>query len=110
MCWACLHPDATWDDYLEHLRSIVSWQGWAIQTVKRNPVQLPRAYTDGLTRMGRPERMVTELAATRAVRLLNEMAEHLPHSGPPLTGEVIEMTGIRGRQPLPETTDLRAAS
>jgi len=80
MCWACLHPDATWDDYLEHLRSMVSWHGWAIQGVERDGIHPPWAYTVGLTRMGKPELVVTGMPITRAARLLNEMAEHLTHA------------------------------
>ncbi len=91
MCWACLHPDATWDDYLEHLRSIVSWHGWAIHGVERAGIRPPWAYTVGLTQMSRPELAVTGMAITRAGRLLNEVAEHLGHAEPPALGEVVEL-------------------
>lgn len=93
MCWACDHPDATWDDYLDHLLSLVSWHGWTIQGVERDGIRPPRAYTVGLTKIGKPELVVTGMAVTRAATLLNEVAAHLSHADPPAVGEVVELTG-----------------
>lgn len=103
MCWACLHPDATWADYLEHLRGMVSWHGWAIQAVEREGYCPPWAYTVGLTQMGRPELVVTGMAIGRAGQLLSEVAGHLGHSEPPAIGEIVELVGGPAIQVAPIT-------
>ncbi len=79
MCWMCDHPGATRQDYLDHLRSIIGRVGWVVQTVEGDRVRAPYAYTVGLTARGKPELLVTGMAAYRAVKLLNEFAVHMLH-------------------------------
>lgn len=93
MCWACDNPDATYDDYLDHMRGIVHRSGWAVQGVERDGLRPPLAYTVGLTAVGRPELIVTGMGVTRAMRFLDEAAAHLLHAAMPAPGEQVALTG-----------------
>jgi hypothetical protein len=75
----CDHPKATTQDYLAHLRSIIGETGWAVQVVEGNRFRSPTAYTVGLAARGKPELVVTGMAAYRAVKLLNQVATHILH-------------------------------
>ncbi|MGN6791066.1 MAG: DUF4262 domain-containing protein [Streptosporangiaceae bacterium] len=95
MCWMCDHPNATKQDYLAHLRSIIADRGWAVQFVEGSKRRAPHAYTVGLTPHGKPELLVTGMAAYRAVRWLNEVASHLRHAAVPVPGERVPLIGGR---------------
>ena len=93
MCWMCDHPDATRRDYLTHLRSIVAEVGWAVQIVEGDRIRSPYGYTVGLAALGRPELVVTGMAAYRAAKLLNDVAAHVLHSTVPRPGEQVPLIG-----------------
>ena len=65
MCWLCDHPGSTWLDYLDYMQDMIARHGWAVQTVGRDRIHPPWAYTVGLTPQARPELVVTGLAASR---------------------------------------------
>ena len=73
MCWQCDHPDRTFNDYLDLLRSKIDSHGWAVQYVDDNR-RAPYAYTIGLHRIGRPELLVTGVSAHHATWVLNTVA------------------------------------
>jgi hypothetical protein len=91
MCWACDHPEATHLDYLDHMRTLITRHGWAVQGVKRDRIHPPYAYTAGLTPRGRPELVVTGLPLGRATTLLNDVAAHVVHAAAPEPGEQIAL-------------------
>ena len=93
MCWQCDHPGATRFDYLDHLRDLIEWHGWAVQGVERDRLHPPWAYTVGLTLAGLPELVATGMSITRAAELLNDVAEHVLHATPPRPGEQIMLEG-----------------
>ncbi len=93
MCWLCDHPDSTWLNYLDHMQDMIARYGWAVQTVDRDRIHPPWAYTVGLTPHGRPELVATGLAADRAGSLLNDVAAHLLHAAVPRPGEQIPLAG-----------------
>lgn len=93
MCWMCDHPEATRQDYLRHIKSIVASQCWAVQGVERDRVRPPYAYTIGLTVHGKPELVVTGMSLTRAAELLNDVAVHVMHAVAPEPGERIPLIG-----------------
>jgi hypothetical protein len=94
MCWQCDHPEATWQDYVEHLRGLLEQHRWIVQGVQRERQRPPYAYTVGLPRHQRPELVVTGLPYDQAVDLLNSVAEHVVHAeAPPVPGEVIPLLG-----------------
>jgi hypothetical protein len=93
MCWMCDHPGSSRADYLDVMRDIMDRCGWAVQGVERDGPHPPWAYTVGLTRLGRPELVVTGMPLHRATHLLNDMATHALHAGNPKPGERVELTG-----------------
>jgi hypothetical protein len=93
MCWQCEHPDATWQDYLTHLRELLGQHGWVVQGVQRERRRPAYAYTVGLPAHGRPELVVTGLPYDRAADLLSRVAEHALHAKAPVAGEVIPLSG-----------------
>jgi hypothetical protein len=88
----CDHPNATRQDYLNPLRSIIADVGWAVQAVEGGRTRAPYAYTVGLAARGKPELVVTGMAAYRAVKLLNEVAILL-HATVPEPGEQVPLIG-----------------
>ena len=94
MCWGCEHPNATWPDYLDHVRGRIDRFGWAVQAVERSGFHPPWSYTVGLTEAGRPELVATGLSEVHAAELLDDVAGHLMHSDTTLTpGEQIPLVG-----------------
>jgi hypothetical protein len=93
MCWLCDHPDAKWPDYLDYIREMVDTHGWAVQAVARDRLRPPWAYTVGLTAAGRPELVVTGMSGHRAMHLLNDVAEHVLHTGALAPGEQLALEG-----------------
>ena len=93
MCWMCDHPNATRQDYLKHLRSIITEVGWAVQAVEGGRNRAPYAYTVGLSSRGKPELVVTGMAAYRAAKLLNEVAVLMLHATVPEPGEQVSLIG-----------------
>jgi len=93
MCWQCDHPGATRFDYLDHLRDLIEWHGWAVQGVERDRLHPPWAYTVGLTLAGLPELGATGMSITRVAELLYDVAEHVLHATPPRPGEQIMLEG-----------------
>jgi hypothetical protein len=93
MCWMCDHPSATKQDYLKQLRSIIAKAGWAVQAVEGGRYSAPFAYTVGLAPRGKPELVVTGMAAYRARKLLNEVAVHMLHATVPDVGEQQHLIG-----------------
>lgn len=91
MCWMCDHPGSSRADYLDHVRDIMDRCGWAVQGVEREGPHPPWAYTVGLTRLGRPELVVTGMSLHRATHLLNDMAAHALHADNPKLGELVEL-------------------
>jgi Domain of unknown function (DUF4262) len=91
MCWLCDNPDATEFDYLEHIRDVIAYSGFAIQGVEGDRRSSPWAYTVGLTAHGKPELVVTGLSIARSVQLLNDVASHVLHADPPRPGEVVPL-------------------
>lgn len=106
MCWMCDHPGATRQDYLSHLTSIISRVGWAVQTVEGDQVRAPYAYTVGLTAYGKPELVVTGMAAYRAAKTLNDFAIHMLHGTVPEPGEQLPLIG----GPLTEIVEVERPS
>jgi Domain of unknown function (DUF4262) len=93
MCWQCDHPQATYADYLDHMRDLIARYGWAVQGVNRDRLHPPWAYTVGLTPRGLPELVVTGMQVTHATCLLNEIASHALHAEFPQPGEQIPLVG-----------------
>ena len=93
MCWMCDHPTATAQDYWRHLQSIIARRGWAVQVVEGDRRRSPYAYTVGLAPRGKPELVVTGMAAYRAADLLNEVAAHMLHATVPVPGQQVPLTG-----------------
>jgi hypothetical protein len=93
VCWQCDHPEATWHDYLAHLRELLQRHCWIVQGVQRERNRAPYAYTVGLIAHGRPELVVTGLPYDRAADLLNAVAEHLLHAAAPRAGELLPLRG-----------------
>ncbi len=91
MCWACDHPGSTYQDQIEHMRDLMIRHGWAVQGVEADRSRPPYAYTLGLTDCGLPELVVTGMSLNRAAELLNGVAEHAVHTGPPVPGERIPL-------------------
>lgn len=79
MCWQCDNPHATIDDYLDHLRMIIMFCGWAVQFVEDD--RKPFAYTVGLHEKGLPELVLTGLPPHESARLLNAMARRVLDEG-----------------------------
>jgi Domain of unknown function (DUF4262) len=93
MCWMCDHPDASQQDYLNHIESVVEDCGWAVQAVERDQHRPPYAYTIGLTTHGKPELVVTGMPVLRAAELLNDVTAHLLHAPEPEPGEQVPLIG-----------------
>jgi hypothetical protein len=93
MCWECDHPEATWQDYLEHLRALLEQRRWVVQGVQRERERPPYAYTVGLPKRQRPELLVTGLPYDRAAGLLNGAAEHALLAGTLRPGELLALPG-----------------
>ena len=93
MCWMCDHPGSSRADYLAYMRNVMDRCGWAVQGIERDGPHPPWAYTVGLTRLGRPELVVTGMSLHRATHLLNDMAAHALHADNPKLGERIELAG-----------------
>lgn len=93
MCWMCDHPGSSRADYLDYMRNIMDRCGWAVQGIERDGPHPPWAYTVGLTRLGRPELVVTGMSLHRATHLLNDMAAHSVHADNPKLGERVELIG-----------------
>lgn len=93
MCWQCDHPGSTYQDYLDHLRVLMSCHGWAVQAVGGDRIHPPWAYTVGLTEFGEPELVVTGMRAGAAAELLNNVAAHVLHAEAPKPGERVPLTG-----------------
>jgi hypothetical protein len=113
MCWMCDHPGRSRADYLDHMRSTMDRCGWAVQGIERDGPHPPWAYTVGLTRLGRPELVVTGMSLHRATHLLNDMAAHALHADNPKLGERVELTGgpvIQMVQVTEPTAHLRIAT
>jgi hypothetical protein len=91
MCWQCDHPEATYEDFLAHMRGLVAAHGWAVECVERSGIHPPWAYTVGLTEAGCPELVVTGMPPTEAGFLLNAVADHVMHAEPPGPGERIQL-------------------
>jgi hypothetical protein len=106
MCWMCDHPEATRQDYLGYIKSIVASAGWAVQGVERDRVRPPYAYTVGLTPRGKPELVVTGMSLTRATELLNDVAVHVLHAVVPEPGERVPLIG----GPVVEFVEVRVPS
>jgi hypothetical protein len=58
-----------------------------VQAVTGSPPYAEFAYTVGLTELDLPELVVTGLRADRAAGLLDQVAAHSLHAGPPPAGE-----------------------
>lgn len=79
MCWQCDNPDATIDDYLDHLREIIRVHGWAIQFIEDD--KRPFAYTVGLHERGLPELLITGLPPQVVDPVLNSLAHRIVDEG-----------------------------
>ncbi|MGW6446580.1 DUF4262 domain-containing protein [Lentzea sp. NPDC055074] len=93
MCWDCDHPADRMQEHLATLRRCIDVRGWAVQAIERDRAHPPWAYTVGLTPRGLPELVVTGMAVLEAGRLLDDMAEHLVHSGLPAPGHRFTVPG-----------------
>ncbi|GAA1951541.1 DUF4262 domain-containing protein [Amycolatopsis minnesotensis] len=93
MCWHCDNPGGSRLDYLDHLRETIISCGWAVQSIARDRLYPPWAYTVGLTSRGRPELVATGLPPDRAGALLNSVAEHVLHDDAPAPGAQIPLRG-----------------
>ncbi|GGM82096.1 hypothetical protein GCM10011609_17570 [Lentzea pudingi] len=93
MCWDCDHPADRMQEHLATLRRCIDIRGWAVQAIERDRAHPPWAYTVGLTPRGLPELVVTGMAVLEAGRLLDDMAEHLVHSGLPTPGHRFTVPG-----------------
>jgi hypothetical protein len=77
VCWQCEHPEATWPDYIAHLREVLEQHCWVVQGVQRERQRPPYAYTIGLAAHERAELAVTGLPYDEAAALLNGAARHV---------------------------------
>lgn len=93
MCWQCDHPEASWLDYLEHLRELLDKHRWVVQGVQREGHRPPYAYTVGLAGHRRPELVVTGLPYHRAADLLNRAAGRVLEDGAPRPGAAVPLPG-----------------
>lgn len=93
MCWMCANPNATREDYLNHVGRTIATNGWAVQAVERDRLRPPFSYTVGLTAYGKPELVVTGMQARRSAELLNDVASHVLHAPEPEPGEQIPLIG-----------------
>lgn len=93
MCWMCEDPTLTREQYVDRMARVVAEHGWAVQGVERDRNRPPWAYTVGLTRVDRPELVVTGMPLRRAAALLNDVAAHLMHADTPRPGEVVRLVG-----------------
>jgi hypothetical protein len=91
MCWECDHPDATRDDYLDHVREKIARFGWAIQHVEGDRIHPPWSYTVGLTMYDEPELVVTGLPMNRASALLHIVAKHPMPANLPRPGQQLRL-------------------
>jgi hypothetical protein len=93
MCWQCDHPQATYNDYLDHVSEIIVRTGWFSQEVEGDHLHPPWAYTVGLTTRGLPELVVTGLRQPELRDLLHDVTHHVLHAGPPAPGEQVPLVG-----------------
>ena len=93
MCWECDHPEATREEYLDHVMEKIARFGWATQHVERDQIDPPWSYTVGLTTFGEPELVVTGLSMERAAALLHSLAGHPVPTHLPPPGQGIELIG-----------------
>lgn len=93
MCWQCDHPEATYEDFLAHIRRLIDVHGWAVHGVERSGAHAPWAYTVGLTEAARPELVMTGMPLTRATALLNALAEHVVQAQAPKPGRRVTLRG-----------------
>ena len=89
MCWTCDHPEASPQDYLDHLADLMRDRGWMVQAVGGTRLYAPFAYTVGLTAVGLPELLVTGLKARPACELLNHVAAYTVQKSVILPGETM---------------------
>ncbi|HEY5852718.1 MAG TPA: DUF4262 domain-containing protein [Aldersonia sp.] len=68
----CDHPEATIEDALDNVRTIIRKHGWAVKYVEN--ARAPWAYTIGLHVIGLPELLVTGLEPALAGSFLNHVA------------------------------------
>jgi Domain of unknown function (DUF4262) len=93
MCWQCDHPEASWQDYLAHLRELLEQHCWIVQGVQRERQRPAYAYTIGLAAHGRPELAVTGLPYEQAAGLLNGAARHALLTDTLRPGERLSLRG-----------------
>src|ERR1700744_4709199 len=93
MCWQCDHPEASWQDYLAHLRELLEQHCWIVQGVQRERQRPAYAYTIGLAAHGRPALAVTGLPYQQAAELRTSAARQarLPAAFRP--GERLSLRG-----------------
>ena len=91
MCVFCEDPSLTHPEYLARIAGLADEHGWAVQGVERERFRPPWAYTVGLTPRGRPELLVTGMPLRRCSELLNAVAPHVLHHGPPAAGERVRL-------------------
>jgi len=87
----CDHPEASWDDYLDQVRLMISAASYAIQEVAGDRLRCGYAYTIGLSQLAEPELLVTGLSRGRAHELLRKVADHVLHDRAPQPGLVVPL-------------------
>lgn len=93
-CWRCLRPEATYEDYLAHVREVVDRCGWLVQGVVDSGGRAPLASTVGLTEAGLPELLVTGRRLQVAASLLNAVAEYTLREVEVLPGEILHLGDV----------------
>lgn len=93
MCWECDHPEATHQDYVDHMQGLIDRFGWAVVGIEGDRIHPPWAYTLGLTPRGKPELVVTGLDLPDATHLLNAVASYVLSTTVPQPGELVHLQG-----------------
>lgn len=93
-CWRCLRPEATDDDYFDHVRAMVDRHGWLVQGVVGSGGRAPFAYTVGLTEAGLPELVVTGRRPERAAAVLDAVADYTVREVEVRPGEVVHLDDV----------------
>lgn len=93
MCWECEHPEATHQDYVDHMQGLIDRFGWAVVGIESDEIHPPWAYTLGLTSHGKPELVVTGLEPPEATHLLNCVAPYVLNAATPRPGDVVQLEG-----------------
>jgi len=95
MCWVCDHPESTKDARLTYVRGLLEEYPWVVIGVDRDGYRPPYSYTVGLTKIGRPELLITGLTEGRASNILMAVTERVLDAETPSPGAQFRLPGKR---------------